>query len=404
MGIPDERDLLALPTAPPQQAFTSMNVLYFTKSEPIKLEETELDKDLIRLLKEQPNYGWILNPVLDILFACGGLLALVYLFIEVGDVIPGLSTGLLAATLWWVTKIGLIVFSWGHQPATLMRVYCSRLTGSTLVRITTLWGVLTLLMAFPLVTVPGFINVFLKLITIWLVQHVLAQAYGVALLYCYKRNYILNTFEKDTFHWMMRAGMLWLIVRTMVEKTYGSYPINGIMLPFWGPIPDWSMVVCHFLLAAALTACLFNIGKKYLRDKQMVPLPAFLTIFACLFTFLPTKHPEFSALVLAYYHGSQYLVVTSAFYLKERGIPLGMKTRELSKQLLKPHYICYFAAIVILGWIQADIIPRLCHNCLGISEAMAFGTMFCLLNFHHYFTDSLFWKMKDKKVRSLLIA
>src|ERR1700733_1530906 len=69
--------------------------------------------------------GWILSPTIDLLFACGGILWIAYAFILSGITPDPIGAGMLAAALWWIAKLGMIVFSWGHQPATLWRVYLS---------------------------------------------------------------------------------------------------------------------------------------------------------------------------------------------------------------------------------------------------------------------------------------
>jgi hypothetical protein len=352
--------------------------------------------------------GWILSPTIDLLFCCGGILWVAYAFIISGVIPDPIGAGMLAAALWWFAKLGMIVFSWGHQPATLWRVYLSPRTRKSVGKLIALWGALSLVLMVPSMLVPGFVNIFIKLIIFWQVQHVLAQAYGVALIYCYKRKYFLSTFEKDTFYRMMNAGIAFIIVRSLILIEAGTGTINGVKIPFWGPLPMWTMYVSGAVFGCFVALFMYNIIVRYVRQRQLFPWPAFLTIFSCLLPYYLNMNAgmqaAFGLFIIAYYHGSQYMVVTSAYYLKERGLPEGLPATKISKLLWTPYARRYFAALIFIGFLLSDLVPRFCLNVFGLSQAATFGTMFCVLNFHHYFTDSIVWKLKDPEVRKLLIA
>ncbi len=357
---------------------------------------------------ENVTNGWILSPTIDLLFACGGLLWVAYAFIISGVIPDPGGVGFLAPALWWVAKFGMITFSWGHQPATLWRVYLSPRTRQSVGKIVTLWGGLSILLMIPSMLVPGFVNIFIKLILFWQIQHVLAQAYGVALIYCYKRRYFLNNFEKDTLYRLMNLGVVLIIVRSCTLVAAGTGEINGVQIPFWGPLPTWMLTVSQVAFGVYLALFAYNIVIRYVRQRQLFPWPAFLTVFSCLLPYYLNLNSgmqaAFGLFIIAYYHGSQYMVVTSAYYLKERGLPEGLPSTQISKLLWTPYARRYFFTLVVVGFILADTIPRCCLNWFGLSQAATYGTMFCILNFHHYFTDSLVWKLKDPEVRKLLIA
>jgi hypothetical protein len=352
--------------------------------------------------------GWILSPTIDLLFACGGILWIAYAFILAGVIPDPIGAGMLAAALWWIAKLGMIVFSWGHQPATLWRVYLSPRTRKSVGKLVALWGALSLVLMVPSMLVPGFVNIFIKLIIFWQVQHVLAQAYGVALIYCYKRKYFLSTFEKDTLYRMMNVGIVFIIVRSLILMEAGTGTINGVKIPFWGPLPMWMLTVCQVAFACSIALFMYNIIVRFVRQRQLFPWPAFLTIFSCLLPYYLNLNAgmqaAFGLFIIAYYHGSQYMVVTSAYYLKERGLPEGLPATKISKLLWTPYARRYFAALIFIGFLLSDLVPRFCLNVFGLSQAATYGTMFCVLNFHHYFTDSIVWKLKDPEVRKLLIA
>ena len=47
--------------------------------------------------------------------------------------------------------------------------------------------------------------------------------------------------------------------------------------------------------------------------------------------------------------------------------------------------------------------PRLLQE-FGFSYTLAFATVFVTINIHHFLTDAAIWKLKDQKVRKVLLA
>ncbi|CAN5371288.1 hypothetical protein BH10CYA1_BH10CYA1_20130 [soil metagenome] len=352
-------------------------------------------------------YTWILNPTIDILFACGGLIWVAYGFALLG-IHPATGAGVLAGCLWWATKFGTIVFSNAHQPATLWRVYLSPKTRKACGTTVTLWGILTIALYAASIRIPGVVEIFLKVIIFWSIQHTLAQAYGVSLIYCYKRRYFLNEFEKRTLLWMINSAIIFFIVRMCTFEELGSGNFTGIPINFWGPVPMWIYYLSATVFGALVMLFAYNIIEKYKRDKMFFPWPALANIatgFSIYFSnVISGMQADFGVFVAAYYHASQYMVVTSAYYLKERGLPEGMPFSNISHALMTKAAFKYLAILVVVGWLLAQTLPRWLQA-LGVGPSAAiFAASFCALNFHHYFTDALIWKLKDPEVRKLLIS
>jgi hypothetical protein len=358
--------------------------------------------------KDKPaTHTWILSPTIDILFACGGLIWLAYGLALLG-IQPQLGAGLLAASFWWAAKFGAIVFSNAHQPATLWRVYLSPRTRKACGKIVTFWAILTIALYAASVRIPGVVEVFLKVIFFWGIQHSLAQAYGVSLIYCYKRRYFLNDFEKRSLFWMINSAIVFFIIRMCTFKEIGTGNFAGIPIVFWGPLPMWIYYVSATVFGALSLLFAYNIAAKYKRDKMMFPWPALANIatgFSIYFSnVISGSQADFGVFLAAYYHASQYMVVTSAYYLKERGLPEGMPFTKISHALMTKAALRYLGILVVVGWVLAQSLPNWLQA-MGVGPAAAiFAASYCALNFHHYFTDALIWKLKDPEVRKLLIA
>lgn len=350
-------------------------------------------------------YGWILSPSIDLTFACGGLLWVLYALYFFG-VKPSLSAGFAAIGMFWVAKVGLIVFSYGHQPATLWRVYLSEPTRKSLGKLVSMWGVVAIGALICAIAVPGFVMPFVKIVLFWQVQHVLAQTYGVALIYCYKRGYFMNNFEKNTFFWMINSSIVLFIVRMLTFPSYGSKEMYGLIIPFWGPLPVWVFYLTQAVVIALTMLFAYNVVAKYIRDKKLFPFPALFSTVTGLATYylnFAFFETAFALFTIAYYHGCQYLVVTASYYLKERGLPEGMPAAQISHLLIKGPAIRYFIALAIGGVLLSDTLPR-CLAMFGLNAAVTYLAVFATANFHHYFADAFIWKLRDPQVRKLLVA
>lgn len=356
---------------------------------------------------EKP-YPWILNPTLDWMFACGGLLWLLWGAFMLGAQ-PALNAGIAAGAMWFIAKLGLITFSYGHQPATLWRVYMSKRTREQCGLTVTIWLGVAIAALCAGIFVKGFVEVFVKLVIWWQIQHVLAQSYGVALIYCYKRGYFMNELEKRTFYWMIHASVAFFIIRscTFPEFSKLRLPFN-MQVPFWGPLPMPVYNVAAVVAGGLAIAFLYNIYAKWKRDGKMFPMPALAGVATGMLTYQFSMlffHTGFALLTIAFYHGCQYLVVTSSYYLKERGLPEGLTSAQVSRALLSGPAVRYFLAVIVVGVLLSDTLPRvLSFYGIGISIAATYTAVFAAFNFHHYFSDALIWRLKDPELRKILIA
>ena len=96
--------------------------------------------------RAEANKGWILNPVLDYLFVCGGLMWLLY-----GVTFLGLSsTGADPGSVFYSSILYLSAFliTDAHGPATLVRVFESKTTPKKVRYIVAAWAAILLAVSF----------------------------------------------------------------------------------------------------------------------------------------------------------------------------------------------------------------------------------------------------------------
>ncbi|MFN8554553.1 MAG: hypothetical protein U0103_24045 [Candidatus Obscuribacterales bacterium] len=251
------------------------------------------------------NYAWILNPVIDIMFACGGMMWVLWFVVEKLGVTRTIGTT--HGTILWITwLIGVHFFANDHAFIGWHRVATSKYVSKE-VRTKLGWfAVFCFLMLFPVILIPGWAAVAAKIYVLWLVQHYGAQAYGVTMIYCLKRNYRMTKFEKDSMHWMFRLLMIMVIAKTLTYKEFSGDFFEGLKLPFWGPLPEWMYLTVVYAFIASVVLFSGIVLRKYVKEKQLFPFPALMNTVSIIGIYLVSQsaaEPVLSVMMAAFFHG-----------------------------------------------------------------------------------------------------
>ena len=346
-------------------------------------------------------YTWILNPVVDLFFCCGGLLWLMYL----ANLLFQSHLPVANGPLILLTIAGTHILSETHTAATLERLHESEPTRKALSSFGLIASVVCFLLAVASLVTPGLPAIFAKIYLLWIVQHFMAQSYGIALIYCYKRNYIMNLWEKRIFKFVIDATIAYGILKQLTFREWSVDKFIGQTLPFWGPLPEPIFAVADWTLKIAVVAFVAMIVRKFVCERKVFPLPAALVTVTGIAIFTVPKSVTTSLWVYvpAFYHGCQYLVVSTSYFLKERGLPENVSTSQIGKLLFKPITLKYFATLFVIGIFIYGGLPGLLQE-FGFDYRIAFATIFCVINFHHFLIDAAIWRLRDPRVRKLLIA
>jgi len=345
-------------------------------------------------------YPWILHPVIDILFCCGGLLWLLLI-----PLFAGLKVDANLALFGFIMLN--VLFSDTHQPATLFRVYASARTRAKVgIPITVAAVIVIALGAAALFSVPMAI-IGLRVTFTWAVQHVMAQVYGVALIYCYKRQYIMTNGEKRTLFVLCNTAIAYAIIRMWTIPMPPGHLYN-LDIPSLAPLPYWLLFAARLALQCAVVAFVFMVVRKWIKERKLFPLPALFTVVTALAatTVLPSFIHNGTMLVIAgafiqnCFHSCQYNVVTTAYFLKEQGLPEGVPFSKIATQLFTRKALNYYGFLVVLG-LTLNVGVAVALTLVGFQTAAA--VVYCT-SMHHYFSDALIWRMKDPAVRKLLVA
>ena len=351
---------------------------------------------------EGSGFGWILHPAIDLLFVCGGLAwALFALHYFVAK--PMMSEPLLQI-LAFAVLIGAHMLSETHTMATLVRAY-GKADERRRLSLYTEWGglaCLTLLLAG--LFLKGFTPIMAKVYLLLVVQHFTAQSYGLALLYCLKRGYKLSRCEKLIMQSVFTSTAVFAVVRQLVFKDWSPNGFLAQIIPFWGPLPTWCMTLSICLLVSSVMLLLFFILRKYSNERKMLPLPSALILVTTVLMYTCDRNQSLIVwlYIPAFFHGSQYVVISLAHYLKQRGLPTGMRADQIAELAVRSDGLKYLGFLLMGAIVLYIGIPRLLTE-FGFNYTHAFATVFCAINLHHFFADQAIWKLRDPALRRNLV-
>ncbi|MBX9689825.1 MAG: hypothetical protein K2X27_24155 [Candidatus Obscuribacterales bacterium] len=350
-----------------------------------------------------PHYGWILHPVIDLLFCCGGLVWLLAILHFFGFGPDGISKPV--QVLLSISGLGALAFSETHVMATLSRVYENKKSIKKFAAGSLIAAIACLILGLLGVFYPALLPVYLKLYLLLVAQHFTAQTYGLALLYCAKRSYFLSSFERNVLASLLQSTMWVAILRQLCYREWSGDTLLGIEIPFWGALPEYFCQLAEFAVLLSALTLLVVIFKKLFAESKMMPLPAVLMIITGVSIFLIGK--EFSQTlwlyVPAFFHGSQYIAVSLAVHLKAKGLPEGVSFSRIATVLSDAPSIKYLGTLFLAALLFFQILPLLA-GLMGLSSTVFAASSFAAIHFHHFICDRSIWKLRDPESRKLLLA
>lgn len=356
-------------------------------------------------------YAWIVNPWFDVLFIFGGALwiffAIHYLTFGWNNPEPDELVGPALAvntSLMILGVLGQHFFADAHTVATYMRIYAtpeSRKTFKLYAYYLPFCSLALLTMSFIWKEVAGLV---IYIHMMWVFQHYVGQCYGVGLIYCYKRNYIMTKFEREVFRWFMHSLSYVIIARILTQREYSPYAYWGVEVPFWG-LPMWMYEIGKWGFITMSVLFVFTILRKYHRDGQFLPMGTIGNIVAVLAIGWSTGMA--SSIIWVYgppfFHGTQYLAVSLGFYIKEKGLEEGMLPKEVFSHWFRSRALKYWAIVVMAGMFIYIVIPHFMVY-FGLTFALVGSCIQACVNFHHFVSDAAIWRLRDQRCREILVA
>jgi hypothetical protein len=345
---------------------------------------------------------WILSPSLDYLLCCGGLMWFFALVEAMGFSTTKTDTGssLLGLCLIW----GTVLFNEPHGKATWVRIFGSATTPRSVKVAVVIWAVILIGCSYFSITDLAYTKLFVKITLCWLLQHYIAQTYGVAIIYCVKRNFALSNHERLGLQWFLRSFLIFVVIRMFTDPRFGAINFLGIQVPLYGPLPVLPMLAAQAFFGLMCLLGMYWLGYRYFKKKEFFPLPALTAMLSLCILLNFERTTPFFMLGVTFYHGSQYLAIIYSYFLREQALKDGRTIAgpSLLREYFTGRSIIYYFSIILLGFVTGIFFPQgLVRS--GLEETLVIGTLYSAFNCHHFLADALLWRIRNKEVRKLLV-
>lgn len=332
---------------------------------------------------------YFVNPVIDAIFVCGGLpwaigLAMYFYMPE------QMSGGQLVAYGIFL-QILVHLFNDAHVGATWVRLYSSKESRRRF-RLHAVWLAIGLAalgaasLYFPEITAA-----LMKIYMVAVLQHYIAQAYGVAMIYCGRNNYVMTPMTRGGLKMTILTLTLWICAIQLSPLQIKFYYVQT---PYLNIVPLWAIIVLRGLFFISLILFLSSLLSQTLESKRPPPW-TFLCILASIFVFMAAglKSPLIRLIAPPLFHASQYLVVSGVYVMRERGIQ--------ARQALLKNSLAYSVSVVILGYFGYQLLPNVLTSS-GFQSSLA--AVFAPMSLHHFLADRAMWRLRDSKTRSMAVG
>ncbi|HVR73783.1 MAG TPA: hypothetical protein VMT52_05600 [Planctomycetota bacterium] len=333
-----------------------------------------------------------LHPALDYLLVGGGLSLIVVGLAYLGSD-GGSADSLLAAM-----PLIFLLSNSTHFGASTVRLYTKEDSLRTMPFLTMAFplvviGVATLAIAFPAELGRHVTALFLT----WSPYHYAAQAYGLAVMYCYRSGSELTDGEKR---------LLWLCCMVTFARALIAVPEHG--LGIWWILP-WSTLgtaagaqlaidgIVMALAAAAFALPLIFYVRVSRRQKRPVPAISLLIVLTNAIWFFAFRYV--SGMVWAtVFHGIQYLTIVTIFHVKERMRAPG------NRRGWAHHTLTFYAASLLLAYLTFQCWPS-AYVLLGFGYVESSMLVVAVINIHHFIVDRYIWRLrKDRNYKTVAEA
>lgn len=354
-------------------------------------------------------YPWIVNRFVDFFFVYGGLVwifLLVNLLVLGWNVPSNANSGThFARALLVAVLLGQHLFADSHTAATYLRIYPGADNRQRFEFFTKYLPLALVPTFFYGLIAPGGAGDLIYLYLLLVFWHYAAQSFGISLIYCYKRGYLLKSWERETFRWFVYTMIIFIFIRMLTFREFSPHAFLGIRCPFWGPLPVWLYQVSQlvFIVVSALFSIM--LVRKTLIERKLPPFPSILLIATV--ALIGFSQGSLNSMCWlygpAFFHGSQYIAVSMAYYLKERGLPEGAPSTAVTALFWKSSTFEYMGLIVLSGVFIYVGIPHFFQQ-IGFDFASVAVVCLAVFNFHHFATDAAIWRLRDPNQRRILLA
>jgi hypothetical protein len=316
------------------------------------------------------------HPVFDYAVIGGGLSILVTAAVVAGA-LPAGGLAISIPTLAFFTSLA-------HFASSTVRLYTKEGSFEKHRFLTGALPLLTLLvLTLAVVLGEGLGRQLQALYLTWSPFHYAAQAYGLAVMYCYRSGCSLSVADK---RWIRAACLLPFL------KAFFDSSGSGL---------EWFVSASTILASPALHAARVVLATALAQASLFVPLLLFVALarrsspFPLISLLLIVANGVWWT-VLVYqqafvwatiFHGLQYLAITLIFHVRERLAQPGNRHGWLH------HTAVFYGACLLLGYALFQVWPY-AYLAAGFGWAESVLLVTAVINIHHFTVDAYIWRLR----------
>ena len=353
------------------------------------------------------NRGWIFSPLIDLLFSCGAFLWIVMAVCALSPwkymgVAWAAWTGDLSNFVLPISVAGSIMFNYPHIAATWVELYGDSGTRRQHPYVSYLAPAALVTAVVLSASQASILTVLVNVYTLFVVQHFTAQSFGIVMIYCKKNQCKLDSGERTQIKHLFQSIMLYGITRQFAQSGAmdSSFGFNQTVLAVF---PVWVSAAMFVLVILAVLRLSVTLAKRFADGSGTLPLPAYVLLATTMAVFLlgPDFFGKLWLLVPAFFHASQYLVVTTACRMSRAERDSTSQTNEkfggVIKGLETVEYICL---CVLLGFAVFALF-KFGAQLSGLTEASAITATTCAIGLHHFLADGFLWRGRNSRANVL---
>lgn len=338
-----------------------------------------------------PAGPWIYGPWLDLIVGCGAWSAPL-LFV-------GTALAATHAHAWGSAFYLLaVVFNYPHFMATVYRAYHTREEFEKY-RIFTLH--LTVLLALTAILAHASFHLVPWVFTLyicWSPWHYTGQNFGLLMMFLRRGGAAVTAGERRLLHLSFIASYLMLLVSFHTGPS-GDPIILSLGLPAKVALP------ARLLLGAAFAVLGIVALERLAQRSGLRAMVAPLTLLVSQFLWfvmptllelasgIPIPQTRYSSGILAVLHSAQYLWITS-YYARREANASGQTAWRM---------FAYFGTMIAGGIALFIPGPWLVSYLFHFDFTVSFLIFTALVNIHHFILDGAIWKLRDTRIRALLV-
>lgn len=321
---------------------------------------------------------FFVGPVFDYLLIGGGLSLLLAAGLDFGAA-PYLSRALETQG-----PLVLLLCNAAHFAASTVRLYTKPGARRDLPLLTMALPLAAVLAVTVAVAFPGVAGRHMwSLYVTWSPFHYSAQAYGLAVMYCYRSGGIWSDSDKRWLRAACLCPFVYVFVGGPGQGLDWLLPDSVLQAPGVGAM---RMAAAKVLAPATFLLPLLILLRHQRPGRARFPVISVLILVANGIWLV--RLGNMGAFIWAtIFHGIQYLAIVSIFHVKDRG-----RGSDNGRPAWR-HAVSFYLVCVAAGYLMFQAWPH-AYALLGFGVAESVIVVVAAINLHHFIVDAFIWRLR----------